>query len=63
MLTEWCRDVVVEYAGADKTGVVSLNPTCVPIKPPLVRKATGTRLIKFTSLEKTQSPFSDFCYA
>ena len=32
-------------------------------KTPLVGKATGNHLIKFTFLEKTQSPVSGFCYA
>ena len=45
------------------TGVVSWIPPCVPIKTSLVRKATGNHLINSTSLGKTQSPVSGFCYA
>ena len=33
------------------------------LKTPLVRKVMGNHLIKSTSLEKTQSPVSGFCYA
>ena len=36
---------------AYNTGVLSSNPTRVAIKIPLVRKATGSHLIKPTSLE------------
>ena len=45
------------------TGVVSLIPPCITIKIPLVRKATGSHLIKPTSLEKAQSPVFGFCYS
>ena len=44
-------------------GAMSLIPPCVTIKTPLVRKATGNHLVNSTSLEKTQSPVSSFCYA
>ena len=44
-------------------GVVSSIPPCVIFKTPLVRKATGNHLMNSTSLEKTQSPVSGFCYA
>ena len=33
------------------------------IKTQFVRKATGSHIIKSTSLEKTRSPVSAFCYA
>ena len=42
--------------------VVSSIPSCVTYKTQLARKATVNHL-KFTSLEKTQSPVSGFCYA
>ena len=43
--------------------VVSLIPPCIAFKTLLVGKATGNHLINSTSLEKTQSPVSGFCYA
>ena len=43
-------------------GFVSSIPARVTIKAPLVRKATGNHLVKSTSLEKTRSPVSGFCY-
>ena len=43
--------------------VVSSNPARVTIKTQLVRKATRNHLVKSTSIEKTQSPVSGFCYA
>ena len=39
--------------------VVSSDPACV-IEPPLARKEAGNHLIKFNSLEKTQSLVSGF---
>ena len=36
--------------------IISSIPPCVTFKTPLARMATGNHLIKFTSLEKTQSP-------
>ena len=33
------------------------------LKTPLARKATGNHLMRSTSLGKTQSPVSGFCYA
>ena len=64
--------VYIQYTGAveqwlsmwtHNTGVVRLIPPCVTLKTSLVRKATGKRLMNSTSLEKTQSPVSGFCYA
>ena len=49
----WTRDV----------GVAGSNPALVTIKTPLVGKATGSHLIKSTSLGRTQTPASGFCYA
>ena len=46
-----------------KTGVVSSIPPCVTFETPLARKATGNHLMNSTSVEKTQSPVSGFCYA
>ena len=45
------------------TGLVSSVPPCVTIKSPFVRKGMGDHLIKSSSLEKSQSPVSGFCYA
>ena len=45
------------------TGIVSSIPPCITFETPLVRKATGNHLMNSTSLEKTQSPVSGFCYA
>ena len=45
------------------TAVVGSIPPCVTFKIPLVRKATGNRLMNSTSLEKTQGPVSGFCSA
>ena len=49
------------------TGAANSNPARVTIKPSLVRtlvrKAMGNYLMNSTSLEKTQSPVSGFCYA
>ena len=45
------------------TEVVSSSPVGVTIKMPLVRKLTGYHFIKPTSLEKTLSPVSSFCFA
>ena len=42
---------------------MSPNPTLVTIKMPLAREAMGNHLMKSTSLEKTRSPVSGFCYA
>ena len=44
------------------TWIASSNPARVPIKTPLARKATGSHLVKSTSLGETQSPVSAFCY-
>ena len=38
-------------------------PTCVTFKMSVARKAKGNHLMNSTSLEKTQSPDSGFCYA
>ena len=46
-----------------KTGAVSSIPPCVTFETPLARKATENHLTNSTSLEKTQSPVSGFCYA
>ena len=43
--------------------VVGSIPPCVPFETPLVRKAVGNRLIKSTSLEKSQGPVSGCSYA
>ena len=59
----WCRGEVVKHADSHNTGVVSSIPPCVTFKKPLVRRATGNYLMNSTSLEKTQSPVSCFCYA
>ena len=45
------------------TALVSSIPPCVTFKTPLVRKAMGNHLMNSTSLEKTQSLVSGFCYA
>ena len=42
--------------------VMSSNPTRVTIKMALTREAMESHLIKPTSLEKTQSILSGFCY-
>ena len=39
------------------TGIVSSNPARVPIKTPLLRKATGNHFIKSISLEKFRAVF------
>ena len=44
------------------TGVVRSIHPCVVFKTPLVRTATGNHLMNSTSLEKSQSPVSGFCY-
>ena len=44
-------------------GVITSIPPCVAFKTPLVRKATGNHLMNSTSLERTQSAVSGFCYA
>ena len=44
-------------------GVVSSIPPCVTLKAPFMRKATENHIMNSTSLEKTQSPVSGFCYA
>ena len=44
-------------------GVITSIPPCVTFQTPLVRKATGNHLMNSTSLERTQSPVSGFCYA
>ena len=45
------------------SGVVSLNPTRVTSKMPLVKNATVNHLMNSTSLEKTHSHISGLCYA
>ena len=43
-------------------GDVSSNPAHATMETPLVGKATGNHLIKFTSLGRTQHLVSGFCY-
>ena len=50
---QWWRGVVVKHADSQYRGCQSS----------LVRKATGKHLMNSTSLGKTQSPVSGFCYA
>ena len=54
---------VDRFSQTYSTGAASSIPPCVTFETSLVRKATGNPLMNSTSLEKTQSPFSGFCYA
>ena len=46
------------------TGAMSSNPAArVTKEMPLARKATGNHIITSTSLEKTPTSISGFCYA
>ena len=47
----------------DNTGIATSNPTRITMETPLARKATGSHLIKSTSLEKAQSLVFSFCDA
>ena len=57
-----CLGVVVKHANSQNR-VVSWIPPYVTFKAPLVKKTTGNHLMNSTSLEKTHSPVSGFCYA
>ena len=58
-LSQWCRGVVIKRVDPN----TSSNRARVTMKTPSVRKATGNHLMNSTSLEKTQSPVSGWCYA
>ena len=58
---EWGRGVADKHADSQHRGCQSIPP-CVAFKTPLVRKATGNHFMNSTTLEKTQSPVSGFCY-
>ena len=61
-LCMWRSGEVVNRVNPYNKRVISSNLARVTIKTTLMRKAMENHLIKSNSLEKSQSPLSDYCY-